>query len=389
MTFADFIEIEMASILQDWEAFAATRLPAARGLSVAALRNDAENLLRCIADDMRSEQSELDRNDKGRGLRPDNAPGVTRFARCHAQLRLAQGFTLDQLVSEFRAVRASVVRRWVATAATGTSGALDALVGFGEAMDQSLTESVCWYGERMEASRTLLMGVLGHDLRNPLGAVRTSTVYLLRCGALDDAQTRAATTILDSTTRMRQLVHDLLDFASTRRGTVLPITRLPADLGTVCRRAVDELSTAHPDRALQLHRAERGLTGRWDARRIEQMIANLVSNAIQHGRPDAPVTVSASASGQGVELSVHNLGRAIPPEALPTLFDPVARGAVRTGDGREGSSGLGLGLYIARQIAVAHGGSIEASSNDDEGTTFRVRLPRDREGAGTGDAGLH
>ncbi len=140
MTFADFIEIEMASILQDWEAFAATRLPAARGLSVAALRNDAENLLRCIADDMRSEQSELHRNDKGRGLRPDNAPGVTRFARCHAQLRLAQGFTLDQLVSEFRAVRASVVRRWVATAATGTSGALDALVRFGEAMDQSLTE---------------------------------------------------------------------------------------------------------------------------------------------------------------------------------------------------------------------------------------------------------
>lgn len=376
MELAEFIDMEIEPILAEWDAFAATRLTAGEKLPVKDLRNDARELLLHIAADMRTAQSAADRSGKGRGLRPDNAPNVNEYSRRHAEHRLAIGFTLNQMVSEYRALRASVMRLWTPSLATGDPTAVSELIRFGEAMDQMTAESIAWYSAKLEESRIMLLGVLGHDLRSPLGAARTSAIYMLRTERLDSELTQAANRILNSTTRMGQMVHDLLDFTGTRMGTALPINRLPGDLNAVCQEVIDELSAFHPGRVLQLKVGPEKLEGHWDLLRVNQMLTNLVANAILHGRREAPVTMTARDVAGAVEVAVHNQGPPIAERELPHLFEPLVRRIVKPGVRREGSSGLGLGLYIARQIALAHGGRIEVRSDAADGTTFTVKLPR-------------
>lgn len=331
--------------------------------------DDARELLFHIAADMRTAQSDAHRSGKGRGLRPDNAPEVSEYSRRHAEHRLSVGFTLKQMVAESRALRASVMRLWTPSLATGDPTAVEELIRFGEAMDQVTGESISWYSAKLDGSRTLLPGVLGHDLRNPLGAGRTSVLYMPRTERLDAELTQAATRILNSTPRMRQMVHDLLDRTATRMGTTLPITPLHANMRTVCKAVADETSAHHPGRAIKLELDGGNLMGHWDAQQVNQMLANLVANALQHGHPGTPVTLIARDRKDSVEVAVHNL---CAPIAASTM-----RTAVQAGERREGSSGLGLGLYIAQQIAVAHGGRVTVTSNRADGTTFTANLPRD------------
>ncbi|WP_170162320.1 ATP-binding protein [Caldimonas tepidiphila] len=375
MAFSEFIRREIERIVASWEEFARTRLPAAQHLSSEDLRDHAKVLLLSIAADMEAEQSSMEQQAKSRGERPENAPEVTRYAREHAEHRFSEGFTLNEMVAEYRALRASVLRLW-AQQRTGTdSSMLDQLIRFDEALDQGLTESIAWYSRRIEDSRNLLLGVLGHDLRNPLGAIRRSAQYLLLSDTLDGLQTKAVTRILNSTNRMREMVGDLLDFTRTRLGNGLPLVRGPGNLGEVCRQVVDELEAFHPERTLHLH-CSGELSGCWDTRRVGQLVSNLVSNAIHHGQPEKPVTVVVCGDADAVTVSVHNEGPPIAVQARKTLFEPLKRASLQAGESREGASGLGLGLYIARQIAVAHGGSIEVDSSELGGTAFTARLPR-------------
>jgi len=375
VTLSDFIENEIELILSDWEAFARTRLPAAEGLSSLALRDEAKGVLLAVASDMRSKQSNAEQAAKSQGLLLENAPQLTATAREHARDRLNQGFTLDQLVSEFRALRASVMRHWSERVSGIGHEKFDELIRFNEALDQALTESVMQYEARLAETRGLLLGALGHDLRNPLGAARTSAVYLLRSEGLNGIQTKAVTRILNSTTRMQQLVADLLDFTRTWLGEGLPVSPRPADLGRVCRHVVDELSAFHPDRVLHFE-ASGKLDGQWDTARIEQLLSNLGANAVQYSDPDRPVLFTVSSDDMEALVQVHNYGPTIAPHAKRKLFEPLWHAGVWNDEPRTGSSGLGLGLYIAHQIALAHGGSIEVDSTDSDGTTFTVRLPR-------------
>jgi hypothetical protein len=227
----------------------------------------------------------------------------------------------------------------------------------------------------LEDSRNLLIGVLAHDLRSPLSTVRMSAEYLLRSDRLADADLRAAARIASSSTRMAGYVSDLLDFTHTLLGAGLTVVRSPVDLTTLCQNVVDELRAAHPAATVKLE-VHDNPRGHWDGARLSQMLINLITNAIIHGAPDQPVAVLISAAGDAFEIAVHNEGEPIAPEQLPTLFQPLLRsGSVQ--QRRPGSSGMGLGLYIAREIAVAHGGTIEVMSDADTGTTFTVRLPPD------------
>lgn len=305
-------------------------------------------------------------------------PILVEFAaRRHALQRLAQGFTLDRMVSEYRSLRECVTRLWAPRlSAASPQSSVDELIRFGEAVDQALAESISSCSARVEESRSLLLGVLGHDLRNPLGAARTSAIYLLRKEGLDAAQTQAATSILNSTTRMRQMVNDLLDFSATRAGTKLPITPLHTNMAMVCRQVVEETSARYPDRILTLEVGGGDLVGHWATERVSQMLTNLVVNAFQHGLPDSPVTVTIRSTQDSVEVDVHNIGAPIAADERRTLFEPLSGLAGQAAERREGSSGLGLGLYIAQQVAVAHGGRVELSCSDVSGTTFTVLLPR-------------
>ena len=169
---------------------------------------------------------------------------------------------------------------------------------------------------------------------------------------------------------MNRMIGDLLDLTRTRLGNSIPVVRVPIDLEPLCTQVIAELEALHPPGGLRLA-CSGDLHGEWDGDRIAQVLSNLVRNAIQHGKPGEPVDVVADGAEDGVLLTVHNHGTAIPPEGLATIFEPMTRHV----GGEASNQGLGLGLYIASQIAAAHGGSIGVTSTD-TGTTFTVRLPR-------------
>jgi PAS domain S-box-containing protein len=213
--------------------------------------------------------------------------------------------------------------------------------------------------------REHLVGIVGHDLRNPLTAIVTSAQLLLRYGELPERQARVVARIASSADRMARMIDDLLDFARSKLGGEVPIRPRRIDLRQICEQTVEELEFAYT-RRVRLE-AEGDLWGDWDADRMAQVISNLVGNAVQHS--DGEVTVSLRGESDYVVLSTHNGGPAIPSEVLSHIFEPGRRGDARSG-------GLGLGLFIAHQIVLAHGGTIEVISSEGAGTTFTVSLPR-------------
>ena len=220
--------------------------------------------------------------------------------------------------------------------------------------------------------REHFVGVVGHDLRNPLTAIITSAQLLLRHGRLDEAQARVVNRVAASAGRMARMIADLLDFARTRLGGDFPIRTRRIDLGELTGQTVEELIYADPARTVHID-AEGDLWGNWDAGRMEQVVSNLVSNALQHGPEDGEVTVTLRGEPEVVVFSTHNAGPPIPPEVLLHVFEPGQRGVAH-------SAGLGLGLFIVQQIVLAHGGSMAARSSAPEGTTFTAVLPRKARG---------
>jgi signal transduction histidine kinase len=215
--------------------------------------------------------------------------------------------------------------------------------------------------------------MLGHDLRTPLGVVMLSAQFLLESKGLSDTQSKVVSRLLSSGGRIKALVSDLIDVTHTRLGDSLPIDVEQMDLALTCQKAVDEMRAVHPDRTFELS-VSGDLSGTWDPVRLAQVVANLLQNAVQHGAEGTPVTVSAHGEKERILLTVHNEGHPISESARQRIFEPLVRGERRTEPRK--SSSLGLGLYIARQITLAHGGSIEVTSSQDEGTSFMVSLPR-------------
>jgi signal transduction histidine kinase len=219
----------------------------------------------------------------------------------------------------------------------------------------------------MNRTRDQFVAVLGHDLRSPLSAIFMTAGLLARGGDVD----RAAAQILRSGERMARMVDDLLDLTRTRMGSGIPITPLHMDLEALCEGLLSEFQVIHPDRKLEFH-SEGDLRGKWDEGRIGQVLSNLVGNALQHGDPGKPIGVTARADARGVVLEVHNEGVPIPPALLANIFEPMVSHA-RQGEAMKTTS-LGLGLHIAREVVLAHGGTLVVTS-DLEGTTFTVHLP--------------
>lgn len=375
MGIGDFIQQQVEAIVEEWVQFAHTRLAPAHHFTREELADHAKILLLTIATDMDQAQGAQAKHDKSQGNEPGNSPNLTRVSGEHAAQRFDQGFSVDDLLSEFRALRASVIRRWMKQLPNPGREDLEDLTRFGEAMDQALSASTTVYSTKVDNSRNLLLGVLGHDLRTPLGVVHMSAQYLLRADTLTGAQTKAVARVVNAADRMKEMVKDILDFTQTAFGVALPIVPVEADLEQITRSMVGEISALHPDMRIELS-CIGPLTGRWDAARISQMLANLLANAAQHGAINEPVRVVVDGNGKdAVGVEVSNAGTPIPAEARENLFSPLRQKPASEGERRAGSSGLGLGLYITKQIAEAHGGTVTVKS-DAEATIFTVRLPR-------------
>ncbi len=228
-------------------------------------------------------------------------------------------------------------------------------------------------GEReRERFRELFIGMLGHDLRNPLSAISTGTQALLLSDSLTERTSLAVRRIRTSASRMSRMVNQLLDFARSRDiGSGIPLAPVSADLNAVCHEVTEELRQSYPGRVV-VEQYDGDAGGEWDVDRMAQVFSNLIGNALAYGDPDQPIHVGIARGPDQVTATVKSMGPPIPSDVLPTLFDPFRRAR----EGRTSKTrGLGLGLYITRQIILAHGGDLEASSAAAEGTTFHIRLP--------------
>ena len=372
MRLAEFIRSEMEGILADWEAFAAVQLPGAASMKSLELRDHAQQILEAVAKDIAQPQTPDEQADKSKGqaVRRSNAPETA--AQTHAVLRARSGFDIAQMTAEYRALRASVLGRWVNTCEPARTDLQD-MLRFNEAIDQAIAESVTSFSTQVEQARNFFLGMLGHDMRSPLSAILLSARYLAKLNAGEQVSD-AAKRITNSGTRMQALLDDLVDFNRTKLGLGINISPTGLDLREVFERGLQQLRTAHPAREIQFTSVG-DLQGRWDGNRLQQLLDNLVGNAIKYGFVDEPVRVSLIGNAKDVVFAISNRGPVIDTTLRSQIFDPLIRGPAPSDPIQDSDGSLGLGLFISREIAIAHGGDIKVDSNDVE-TVFTVRLPR-------------
>jgi signal transduction histidine kinase len=227
--------------------------------------------------------------------------------------------------------------------------------------------------QERERLREMFVGMLGHDLRGPLSAIGIGTSLLLKRPAeLPERAHTIVARMAQSAERMQRMVSHLLDLTRSRLSQGIPIAPVATDLGDICKGAIAELELSHLGRSVELL-TDGDLLGLWDPDRLTEVVQNLIGNALQHSPETAVIRVNVRSAGRQVVLEVHNEGEPIAAELLPQIFEPFRQGAERS-DG-----GLGLGLYIVRQIIARHGGTVSVRSNADEGTRFTVELPREGE----------
>ncbi len=372
MRLHDFILTNLEPILGEWEVFARSIWPGAQA-SPRIVRDHAEDMLVAVARDMSSAQTSAQQIAKSKGNGDGGPPSdrVDTASDKHAISRVNSGFDLEELVAEYRALRASVLKLWKQRVPESAPWQLEDMTRFNEAIDQLLTESIVSFTRRVEHSREVFLGILGHDLRNPLHAVTLLAELLSRSGKLDPESLKMASTIAASGNAMGRMIGDLLDFTGTRLGAKMIVTPAPMDLQSLCQEVLDEMAAVHPSQSFHLE-CKGDLSGMWDAQRLRQMLSNLLGNAVQHGGEATPVFLRAEAQGDEIILTVHNQGATIPEQSGALIFEPMLRNT--TPDSNRPAGSIGLGLYVAREIANAHGGAISFRSADAE-TVFTVRLP--------------
>jgi PAS domain S-box-containing protein len=299
-------------------------------------------------------------------IHPDDLPPVLeRWRAC-----LQSGETYE---AEFRLRRADGAYRWhLARAIAKRDAAGTVTRWFGTNTDLDDLKRAQAELERRAEFDQQLIGIVSHDLRNPLNAIGMATSLLLKRGNLDDQQGKVIARIISSSERATRLIGDFLDFTEARAAGRLPIRPRQANIREIAQQVFDEVRLLHPDRPATItHHGEE--SGIWDPDRIAQLLGNLVANAFQHGSGNGGVHVSTRGTDTDVTIEVQNDGAPIETATMTRLFEPFVRGA--RGSTETGSS-VGLGLFIARQIVAAHQGEITVQSSDDTGTVFIVRLPR-------------
>lgn len=365
MLLAEFITAHRDQILQQWEKFAQL-ISGFAPLPRWILRDHAGTIIdlmaRQLANPPAAPTYSLSRT-------AETASPVEDVTAAHVNIRIASGFDLAQIVSEYCVLRACVVGLWREHAPDSFATGAAELTTFNEIVDSHIRAAVAYYKDHESKYRDRFLGILGHDLRNPINAIVLAAAALAEQG-LNQQQLKTLTAIQNSSDRLTRMVNDILDFARGRLGLPMPITRTPSHLGLIAHDVVSEVQAAYPGSVVDWQ-ADGDLNGDWDADRLKQVVVNLLTNAIQHGTGDR-VSLTVKSDERFVILEVRNQGPPIPAELLPSMFDPLVRGSSAS----RNQQGLGLGLFIADQIVSAHKGTIAVTSSQDDGTTFVVRLPR-------------
>src|SRR5687768_3261804 len=312
MTLAEFIRNNTEAILSEWETFARS-LPTGETMDIAALRDHAKAMLGVIALDLESPQTSREQSDKAAGKSDAGGRAAPTAAQEHGAGRAESGFTVEAMVAEFRALRASVVRLWAKQVGDACVADLEDLTRFNEAIDQAIAESITRFTQEIGQSKERFLAILGHDLRTPLGAIITSSTFMLEKGDIPEPNLKLVTGIASSARRMNQMVSDLLDFTRTRFGDTIPITRAPMDLSPMIQGIASEVGASHPGSTVRVE-TKGDLRGNWDVERLTQALTNLVANAVQHGDAKEPINIVARGESDEVIIAVQNHGPVIPAE---------------------------------------------------------------------------
>ena len=377
MRLHEFILANRESILAEWETFARTASPASATMDVTALRDHANEMLTVIAKDLKTSQDRHDQSEKSKG----NAPAVdsedeATAAEEHGAGRARSGFTVSQMVAEYRALRASVLRLWSRKQGELRPAEIEDMIRFNEAIDQSLAESIAEFDQNVEQAKEMFLAILGHDLRTPIGAIYSSASFMLETDELKEPHVTLLNRMKQSATRSMHMVGDLLDFTRSRLGGGIPLSRKHVNMGKIVHDVVDEISALPPGTKVQVDTRD-AQDGEWDEARLSQALTNIIGNAVEHSQSGSDVTVDVRSDGDDVAIAVHNHGVPILPSDLDGIFNPMKGQADNQYRKKSGPTGnLGLGLYIAERIVDAHEGRIAVESSHEKGTTFTIHLPR-------------
>lgn len=381
MRLADFIISELEPILQEWENFARTLTPAALVMTDIELRNHAAILLQLIADDLRTAQSSEQQIMKSRGLEP----GVEDDAG-HGLSRLESSFTVEQLVSEYRALRASVLRLWGQAHPHSSATDIEDIIRFNEAIDKLLAASISSFADakrkadEREKNRNEFLAMLAHELRNPLSPIATASALLKRAKGNEKVIQNATDVIARQVTHMAGLVDDLLDISRVTRG-LIEVHLSPVDIEQVINEAVEQVTPQIQARQHQLDIAGPPcpITVLADKKRLVQILTNLLTNASKFTPEGGHLKLELDLHEAEVAIKVEDNGIGMPPEFVPHAFELFAQ-ADRKLDRSAG--GLGLGLALVKNLVKLHGGQVACSSaGPGQGSQFIVMLPLQKGGS--------
>jgi hypothetical protein len=400
MRLTDFIDANIEPILAEWEAFARKIWPSTPEDSAtdpAALRDDAEDILRATVSDMQSDQTATQQSEKSKGEGHAGKSGdrVNKASETHGAGRVGSGFELWAVVAEYRALRASVLRLWRESGPQPDLHDIDDVTRFNECIDQSLAESVRAYTVQVQRDREAMLGneqaarrdaesanrakdmflaTLSHELRTPLNAI-VGWITILRTGVHSEANLAEGLDVIERNTKAQvQLIEDVLDVSRIVSGKLRLDVR-ECDLIDTINAGIDVVRPTAEARDIsldvQLDPAARHAS--CDATRIQQVVWNLLTNAVKFTQKGGSIRVTLDRDRSGFRIIVSDNGQGISPELLPYIFERFRQSDSST---RRTYGGLGLGLSIVKHLAEMHGGTVEAhSAGEGHGAAFTVRLP--------------
>jgi signal transduction histidine kinase len=367
-----FIRTHPDEIEPAWEAFAKSISSFAPHLSVWSLRDHLREILLAMADDMESPQSPEEQAEKSEG-KAFRGGALDLISALHARMRFDSGFNLEQAISEYRALRSSILFLWVRSRPSNDDVVLSEVTRFNETIDQAIAEIVRRYADRSERYSDVFLGILTHEVRNFLNIIRLSGETLKAAGTPPEVQSASTARILRGVGSIDRLMNDLSVLVRSRMRVQLPLTKINADLGEICEQTLEEVKLSHRNTDFELETIG-DVSGTWDRERLGQVVFNLVVNAVIHASAKQ-VHITAEDQGPDVVLRVTNRGVPIPAERQDSIFDPFVS-TNKASSSAPTRTGLGLGLFIVREIVNGHGGEVGVASTESEGTTFTVRLPR-------------
>lgn len=371
MKLVDFIKDHKEEISQEWIKHASVNIESAKKMKLDEIKDHITEMLDIIANDMITIQTNFEQEKKSHGNKSMSEEQL-KAAIAHGEQRLAYGFDIGQLSSEFRALRASVLRLWEEKSREENwKSDFQEMIRFNEAIDEFWMISVQRFQKKLDESKNWFLRILGHDLRNPLTTISAANSLLKLSKNITNKDKTTLRRSDTSVKRMTELINNLLELTELRLGVGLSIKREKVDLTKICTNVSKAIQLAYPQANIILD-TQGQVNGSWDALRMDQMMTNLITNAIHHGKDGGNIKVKLYNKENSAYFIIHNEGPVIPETLKDKIFE---NNFSKSNSSQNNERNFGLGLFIVNEIVKGHRGKIYLKSLEGEGTTFKITLP--------------